>query len=315
MAKQGIDADIMNWLVKAPANDPNFRAKLEQANLETLQAALKLATGKCRIALIEGQIRKLTKDAERRGVAGQVESTDDDPLQTHSPYPGEPGYREPAGEATGDTPWDGAGDAKDRLPAESLEPKRGLPTVEELIAGALDDIDSSLTILRNHGWTENDLVAALAERVNTRSKVEALDGLSGTAREERFPAKCLVGELIAAATRQLKRAMTPWNVMPEADQARILEQVRQDCEQAAKSALRVYAAESRTNFIATLEQVVFKNGVKAVLSLSRNTYAHLLADSAGQEVEIVLMENFDMYSGVGDAMKTDPDNLDIFEDA
>jgi hypothetical protein len=306
MAKQGIDADIMNWLVKAPANDPNFRAKLEQANLETLQAALKLATGNGRIALIEGQILKLTK---LQTIKGEADPESPIPETVEQGQQAEQWPPEDAHEA-------GQGDAEAQPePGAQAAERRGMPAVEDLVQGALADIDSSLTILRNHGWTENDLVAALAERVNTRSKVESLDALSGTSREERFPAKCLVGELIASATRQLKLAMTPWNVMPEADQARILEKVRQDCEQAAKSALRIYAAENRTNFIATLEQVVFKNGVKAVLSLSRNQYAHLLADAAGQEVEIVLMENFDMYSGTGDAMKTDPDNRDLFEEA
>lgn len=198
-------------------------------------------------------------------------------------------------------------------PKPSLEVATGLPTSEELISQCLDDMRSRLAVLESHGWTEGDMIAALSEMLPGRSKVDNVTALHGSPREERFPASLLLGELIAAATRQLKLCMTPWNIMPEDKQREVLVKVRQDCEKAARSALRTFSSEARTNFIASVDSVAFKpSGIKVALTVGLSEYAHLLADRAGDEVLIVLTENFDQYSGTGSSMRVDPDQIDAF---
>lgn len=57
-----IDKEILPWLITVPASDINFRNKLKEANLETLQEALKSELSKTAIKLIESQIRRLKNE-------------------------------------------------------------------------------------------------------------------------------------------------------------------------------------------------------------------------------------------------------------
>lgn len=109
----------------------------------------------------------------------------------------------------------------------------------------------------------------------------------------------LMGELMAAATRQLRGLDKPWLRLPEADQKRVLREVRDDIARAVKAAVELIASDDRTRFRAAVESVTFKDGVKAVLTMGNTEASHELADTAGGNV-LVVIEDAVRYTFVGE---------------
>ena len=98
----------------------------------------------------------------------------------------------------------------------------------------------------------------------------------------------LMGELIAAATKQLRSLDKPWLRLPEEQQKTVLREVQADIQIAVERAVEVIATDDRTSFPASVEQVTFKDGVKAVLTMSNTQASHELADTAGGMVYVVI---------------------------
>lgn len=109
----------------------------------------------------------------------------------------------------------------------------------------------------------------------------------------------LMGELMAAATKQLRALDKPWLRLPETDQRRVLAEVERDVAHAVTSAVQTIATDDRTAFSAQVESVTFKDGVKAVLTMANLPASHELADTAGGRVYVVI-ENPHRYTAVGD---------------
>jgi hypothetical protein len=127
-------------------------------------------------------------------------------------------------------------------------------------------------------------------------------------------AEFLLGEMIHACAKQLREMKVPWNVMVEEDQRLHLERIRQNLQGSVMKAIRCIRSQNRTNFVAEVESVTFKDGVKAVLKMSKDLHAHELADVAGQAVLVVLENGSDYMGCAGSHMKTDPDNYSVFGD-
>lgn len=98
----------------------------------------------------------------------------------------------------------------------------------------------------------------------------------------------MLGELMAAATRQLRALDKPWLRLPEADQKRVLREVQDDVRSAIDRAVELIATDARTCFVAAVESVTFKDGVKAVLTMANTQASHELADTAGGSVYVVI---------------------------
>lgn len=116
----------------------------------------------------------------------------------------------------------------------------------------------------------------------------------------------LQGELMAAATRQLRALDKPWLRLPESEQKRVLEDVRIDVGSAIDRAVELIASDARTCFVAQVESVTFKDGVKAVLTMANTEASHELADTAGGAVYVVI-ENPQRYHGDEGAPQSEPD--------
>lgn len=108
----------------------------------------------------------------------------------------------------------------------------------------------------------------------------------------------LMGEVIAAATKQLRSADKPWIRLPEHEQRNVLREVERDCAKAVEEAVDIIASDHRTRFRACVESVTFKDGVKAVLQMPNTSYSHELADCAGHQV-LVVIEDAKRYTVVG----------------
>ena len=121
----------------------------------------------------------------------------------------------------------------------------------------------------------------------------------------------LMGELMSAATKQLRSLDKPWLRAPEETQKRILREVQDGIAEAVKKAVEIIASDDRTVFRASVESVTFKDGVKAVLTMGNTAASHELADTAGGSVYVVI-ENPVRYTLVGEnAPQPEPDQVAI----
>lgn len=121
----------------------------------------------------------------------------------------------------------------------------------------------------------------------------------------------LMGELMAAATKQLRSLDKPWLRAPEELQRRILREVQASVDEAVRKAVEIIASDDRTVFRASVESVTFKDGVKAVLTMGNTAASHELADTAGGGVYVVI-ENPVRYTIVGaNAPQPEKDQVEI----
>lgn len=122
----------------------------------------------------------------------------------------------------------------------------------------------------------------------------------------------LLGALINAATKHLKTLSVPWIEMKELEQKRTLSKVHDDCRIAVRDAIDIIASNARLTFVAAVDQVVFKDGVKAVLTLAKTPEAHSLADAEGSYVTIVIEERSKLLDA-GDSLEAMPDQKPLFD--
>jgi hypothetical protein len=125
----------------------------------------------------------------------------------------------------------------------------------------------------------------------------------------------LLGSIIKAATKHIKTLSKTWGEMKEGEQRRVMADVQKDCYEATRDAIDIIASNARLTFPAAVDQVVFKDGVKCVLTLSKSPEAHSLADAEGSYVTIVI-ESRSKLLDEGDSTETDPDQRSLLgEDA
>jgi hypothetical protein len=123
----------------------------------------------------------------------------------------------------------------------------------------------------------------------------------------------LLGSIIKAATKHIKTLPKTWGEMKENEQRRVLADVQRDCHEATRDAIDIIASNARLTFPAAVDQVVFKDGVKCVLTLSKSPEAHSLADAEGSYVTIVI-ESRSKLLDEGDSTETQPDQKSLLKD-
>jgi len=161
---------------------------------------------------------------------------------------------------------------------------------------------------------DNWRLVVVAEHDEGPFAVFARPGVHGVADGKAAAQEFLLGELIKAATKHMKTLPKPWIQMKEAEQQRVLATVAQDCRKATQNAVDLIASNARLTFQAAVDQVVFKDGVKCVLTLAKSPEAHSLADAEGSYVTIVIEERSKLLDE-GDALQADPDQHPLFDKA
>lgn len=117
----------------------------------------------------------------------------------------------------------------------------------------------------------------------------------------------MLGEVMAAAMRQLRALDKPWLRLPEDKQKEVIDEVRDAVSVAIRQAVEIIATDDRTRFTAQVESVTFKDGVKAVLTMANTMASHELADVQGGRVYVVI-EDPNRYTQTSTAVpKADPD--------
>jgi hypothetical protein len=144
--------------------------------------------------------------------------------------------------------------------------------------------------------------------------VFARPGMHGILEGKAFAQEFLLGAMIKAATKHLKTLSKPWIDMKEGEQKSVLATVHRDCREAVRDAVDIIASNARLTFQASVDQVVFKDGVKCVLTLAKSAEAHSLADAEGSYVTIVIEERSKLLSE-GNALDVEPDQKPMFDHA
>lgn len=157
---------------------------------------------------------------------------------------------------------------------------------------------------------ENWRLAAVMESEQGPIAVFARPGVHGVLTGKAYAQEYLLGAMIKAATKHMKTLSKPWIEMKEGEQKRVLATVQQDCRVAVRDAVDIIASNARVTFQAAVDQVVFKDGVKAVLTLAKGDWAHSLADAEGGFVTIVIEERSKLLSE-GDALDVEPDQKSL----
>ena len=170
------------------------------------------------------------------------------------------------------------------------------------------------------GWApvapegDNWKLAAVLEHEEGPFAVFARPGVHGVADGKAYAAEFLLGAMMKATTKHLKTLSRPWIDMKEGEQKRVLSTVHQDCRKAVQDAIDIIASNARMTFPAAVDQVVFKDGVKCVLTLAKSPEAHSLADAEGSYVTIVIEERSKLLAE-GDALEVDKDQKPLFDEA
>lgn len=123
----------------------------------------------------------------------------------------------------------------------------------------------------------------------------------------------LLGEVMASAMKQLRALDKPWLRLPENQQRNVLDDVRDDVQRAISRAVEIIATDDRTRFVAQVESVTFKDGVKAVLTMPNTMASHELADTAGGRVYVVIEDPGRYTLGGSNVPKAEPDQRPIAE--
>ena len=160
------------------------------------------------------------------------------------------------------------------------------------------------------GWR----LSAVVDHEEGPFAVFARPGVHGVVTGKAFAAEFLLGSLIKASTKHLKTLSKPWIDMKEAEQQRVLGQVQVDCRKAVQDAVDIIASNARMTFPAAVDQVVFKDGVKCVLTLAKGDWAHSLADAEGGYVTIVIEERSKLLQE-GDALAVEKDQKSLLDEA
>lgn len=155
-------------------------------------------------------------------------------------------------------------------------------------------------------------LAAVLEHEEGPYAVWARPGIHGVLTGKDYAQEFLLGSLIKACTKHLKTLSKTWGEMKEGEQQRVMGAVGEDCRKAVRDAIDIIASNGRMTFPAAVDQVVFKDGVKVVLSLAKGDWAHSLADAEGGFVTIVIEERSKLLDE-GDALEVEKDQKSLIE--
>ena len=159
---------------------------------------------------------------------------------------------------------------------------------------------------------DNWYLAIIGEHEEGPYAIWARPGIHGVLTGKDYAQEFLLGSLIKAATKHLKTLSKPWGEMKEGEQQRVMGAVGNDCRAAVRDAIDIIASNGRLTFPAAVDQVVFKDGVKVVLSLAKGDWAHSLADAEGGYVTIVIEERSKLLDE-GDALEVEKDQKSLIE--
>lgn len=104
-------------------------------------------------------------------------------------------------------------------------------------------------------------------------------------------AETMLGDLTRILVDELKAAPDCWQKMSQYAQDSAISRINSQLGDAVLECVKMIAADGRETILATVEQLTAKDGIKAVLTLSRHDEnRHQLLDAVGKTVLIVVSD-------------------------
>lgn len=128
-----------------------------------------------------------------------------------------------------------------------------------------------------------------------------------------FAVDTLTGDVRDAVLNRLRfeQSKRPWDQRSESDQRQAVHEIEAFARDIVKRAVEIIAGHGRKTIQATIDQVVFKDGIKAVIVASRvDPNRHLLADSVNSRVLIVVADP-DEFTGERKEVEIKPDQAEL----
>lgn len=128
-----------------------------------------------------------------------------------------------------------------------------------------------------------------------------------------LPTETLAGDLTAALLDRVRNLQKPYQQMSEAEQNVLIGGLRTAVGDMVRNVAHTIAADGRKVLTAEIEKVEVKDGMKAVLTMSKRDENRLdLIDACGSTVLIVIAGASE-YMG-GDNPQADPDQTKLLTD-
>lgn len=122
-----------------------------------------------------------------------------------------------------------------------------------------------------------------------------------------FASETLKGDVRDWLLDRIKHLPRPWQQMSEQEQRDLIYSAEEAAADLVRRTVRIIAAEGRIAITAQLEQVTVKDGIKAVVTMSKHdAFRHELVDAQGKDVLIVVA---DASQHMGQQAEAQPDNL------
>ena len=119
--------------------------------------------------------------------------------------------------------------------------------------------------------------------------------------------KTMTGDLRDAILQLVQSQKKPWAQIGEAEQRGIIANVEQRVGHMVNSVIDIISADGRKTIIGKLDSVTVKDGLKAVVTLSKDSeLRHDLVDSQGSLVALVVADR-EAYTGQKAEAKVDKD--------
>lgn len=118
--------------------------------------------------------------------------------------------------------------------------------------------------------------------------------------------------LMRSVLRVIKEMPKEWKRMKEVEQDGVLARLDYEVKDAVRKAVELIAADGRPNIVVELEQVTFKDGVKATVKMTRGGESrHELADAVGGNVILVIADAQPYTKGERPAAEPEQQDLNL----
>ena len=123
--------------------------------------------------------------------------------------------------------------------------------------------------------------------------------------------ECLHGEMRDAILDEIQAAPDVWQKMPQAKQEEVIGRVDKRVTAMLRDALDVLVGYEFPVATAHLEQVTVKEGIKAVVTMSKHSPdRHAIIDSVGYDVRLAIADP-EMFAGQPGKVTSEPDQREI----
>lgn len=155
--------------------------------------------------------------------------------------------------------------------------------------------------------------------MSKKPKIEEREGGLVEAEREAFALpveveiarETMLGDLMKLCIDELKAAPDVWPKLSQEKQEDVIERIERRVGTAVRAAVEIIAAQGRIAIAATLEQVTVKDGIKAVVTLSRSdARRHELIDACGQNLLLVVADATEHMGGASQ-VQADPQQREL----